>query len=127
MTKILAESLYEFREINKPVEELNEAMPKFTTKGWVELFLKDPNNAKAAGRFKKAFEWQLKKLPALEAQMDLLTPEQRLKFSKEALAALKADPGGQIKLPWQKTANGLVIQFDKPVTAGGTTASRRSI
>jgi len=129
MAKILAESLHEFREINKPVEELNEALPRLTVGGWLDLYLKDPNHKKALDRFKKAFEWQLRKLPDLVPLVDALSGEDLIKIAKSGRGHISKKPGmDKILIPYRKDLNGvLAIDPNIPVHAGVSTSARKGI
>ena len=126
MAKILAESLHEFRELNK--EELNEAIA-LTVGDFLRLYLKDPNHKKALGRFKKAFAWQLRKLPDLVPLVDELSPEDLSKIATSALAHLKIKPGqDKILIPFRKDLNGVLsIDAEIPVHSGVSTGKRQGL
>ena len=126
MTKILAESLEEFRS-NRD-EELNEAIA-ISAKDFLKLFLKAPEHRKASDRFKAAFKWQLEKIPSLEAEIDALSTEAKVKLAQSGLAWLKEHPSvDNLTIPYEKDVNNaLVLKLDEPVRGGASTSSRGGV
>ena len=108
MTKILAESLPDFREVNKPVKKLNEGAKQLLSK-----FINAPEDPKAKARFKKAFAVQTKKLAKLGldvgALIDTFELNQMKELATEALEKIKANPGqDRPQLPVVKTKKGIL-------------------
>ncbi len=92
MTKILAESLQEWRDTNKVNEEvLNEA---FNTKAALVKFLKNP--AKYPKTFKSIFKNQMAKFRDLETLIDALSDEDKKLWAEKGLAFIKANPSKDV-------------------------------
>ena len=121
MTKILAESLREFKDINTPTkEDLNESAKQLLAK-----FLNDPDSEKGGLRFKKAFQEQAKKLSKIHldvnALIDSMDVETKKRIAQQAIDKIKANPSqDRPQLPVVKTKEGVLkIKKDAEVTGSG--------
>lgn len=119
MTKILAESLYEFKKIHGS-QNINEEQLNESSKGKLLKFLKNPE--KYEEKFKAAFAKQVDRFgDVLAKAVDALDSDTKIKFAKEGIAFAKANPGlDMLQLPITKNEAGeLIIKTDGAISGKG--------